>query len=176
MKSVIFNVFESSKVIRMVFARRRSWTEKHGRAGFSPFILVALLRAHICREYYELYSCRKNMSRGVISAFYTEFEQIMEFYRSLCRFLFQIYVEKICAEKIFVEIKWEIWGLALLHYICQLSKLWWFAHRHNGQLKLRFRFYSSFDTGEILTQHKSLKIYESRPAVVVYEGQTKPHQ
>ena len=45
------------------------------------------------------------MSRGVISAFYTEFEQIMEFYRSLCRFLFQIYVEKICAEKIFVEIK-----------------------------------------------------------------------
>ena len=61
-------------------------------------------------------------------------------------------------------------------YICQLWKLWSVAHRHDGQLQLRFRFCSSFNTGEILTQHKSLKIYECRHAVVVYEGQTKPHQ
>ena len=56
-------------------------------------------------------SVEKKLSCGEISAFYTEFEQFMEFYRSLCCFLLQIYVGKICAEKISVEKKWQIWGL-----------------------------------------------------------------
>ena len=41
------------------------------------------IRAHICHEYHELYSCRKKLPCGEISAFYTGFEQFMEFYRSL---------------------------------------------------------------------------------------------
>ena len=53
----------------------------------------------------------KKLSCGEISAFYTEFEQFMEFYRSLCRFCSKSMWRKICAEKIFVEIKWQIWGL-----------------------------------------------------------------
>ena len=40
------------------------------------------------------------MSRGEMSAFYTEFEQFKEFYRSLCRFCSTSMWRKICAEKI----------------------------------------------------------------------------
>ena len=51
------------------------------------------------------------MSCGEISAFYTEFEQFMEFYWSLCCFCSQSMWRKICGEKICVEKKWQIWGL-----------------------------------------------------------------
>ena len=51
------------------------------------------------------------MSYGEISAFYTEFEQFMEFYRSLCRFCSKSMWRKICPEKICVDKKWQIWGL-----------------------------------------------------------------
>ena len=44
---------------------------------------------------------KKKLSCGEISAFYTEFEQFMEFLSKFMRFLFQI-----CAVK-----KWQIWGL-----------------------------------------------------------------
>ena len=56
-------------------------------------------------------SVEKNMSRGEISVFYTEIEQFMEFYRSLCLFCSKSTWRKICAEKICVEKKWQIWGL-----------------------------------------------------------------
>ena len=41
----------------------------------------------------------KKLSCGEISAFYIEFEQFMEFYRSLCRFYSKSMWRKICAEK-----------------------------------------------------------------------------
>ena len=50
----------------------------------------------------------KKLSCGEISAFYTEFEQFMEFYQSLCRFCSKSMWRKICAEKIFVEKKWHL--------------------------------------------------------------------
>ena len=62
-------------------------------------------RAHICHEYHELRSWRKNMPCGEISALYTEFEQFMEFYRSLCCFCSISMWRKICAEKICVKKK-----------------------------------------------------------------------
>ena len=68
-------------------------------------------RAHICHEYHELRSWRKNMPCGEISALYTEFEQFMEFYRSLCCFCSISMWRKICEEKICVEKEWQIWGL-----------------------------------------------------------------
>ena len=46
---------------------------------------------------------RKNMSRGEISAFYTDFEQFIEFYRHLCRFCSKSMWRKICVEKIYLE-------------------------------------------------------------------------
>ena len=48
---------------------------------------------------------KKKLSCGEISAFYTEFEQFMEFYRSLCRFCSKSMWRKICAEKIYVKKK-----------------------------------------------------------------------
>ena len=47
----------------------------------------------------------KKLSCGEISAFYTEFEQFMEFYRSFCCFCSKSMWRKICAEKICVEKK-----------------------------------------------------------------------
>ena len=44
----------------------------------------------------------KKLSCGEISAFYTEFEQFMEFYRSLCCFCSKSVQRKICAEEICV--------------------------------------------------------------------------
>ena len=45
----------------------------------------------------------KKLSYGEISAFYTEFEQFMEFYRSFGRFCSKSMWRKICVEKISVE-------------------------------------------------------------------------
>ena len=54
------------------------------------------------------YICGEKLSCGEISAFYTEFEQFMEFYQSLCRFCSKSMWRKICVEK-----KWQMWGLIL---------------------------------------------------------------
>ena len=48
--------------------------------------------------------------RGEMSAFYTEFEQSMESYRSFC---FKSMWRNFCSEKICVEKKWQMWGLYL---------------------------------------------------------------
>ena len=74
-------------------------------------------RAHICHKYHKLYLGRKKLSRGEISAVYTEFQQYMEFYWSLCRFSSKSMWRKICARKICVEKKWRIWGRNFqIHY------------------------------------------------------------
>ena len=49
------------------------------------------------------YICGEKLSCGEISAFFTEFEKIMEFYRSLCCFCSKSMWRQICAEKICVE-------------------------------------------------------------------------
>ena len=65
----------------------------------------------------------KKLSCGEISAFYTEFEQFMEFYRSLCRFCSKSMWRKICAEKISVEKTWQIWGLAQKRLKCKINTI-----------------------------------------------------
>ena len=62
-------------------------------------------RAHICHRYHGLYPWRRKLPRGGISAFYTEFEQFMEFYGIFGRFCSKSMWKKICAEKISVEKK-----------------------------------------------------------------------
>ena len=50
-------------------------------------------------------------------SFLYEFEQFMKFYRSLCRFCSKSMWRKICAEKICVEKKWQIWGLGISYFV-----------------------------------------------------------
>ena len=77
-------------------------------------------RAHICHEYQELcIFVEKKLSCGETSAFYTEFEQFMEFYHRLCRFCSKSMWRKICAEKICVEKKWQIRGLGSTERNCE---------------------------------------------------------
>ena len=73
------------------------WSSLHGmcddfivKGGIlhKTFIFVQhMFRAHICHKY-------QNLSCGENSDFCKEFEQFMEFYRNLCRFLFEICVQK----------------------------------------------------------------------------------
>ena len=55
----------------------------------------------------------KNLSCGEISDFCKEFEQLMEFYRNLCRFCSKFVWRKSLWTK-----KWQIWGLwlSLVHF------------------------------------------------------------
>ena len=62
----------------------------------------------------------KKLSCGEISAFYTEFEQFMEFYQSFCRFCSKSMWRKICVEKICAEKKWRRWGLGTLCPPCHV--------------------------------------------------------
>ena len=91
-------------VWRPIFLMLRS----HTKSGRNLGRLSCENRAHICHEYHKLYVWRKNLLRGEISAFYTEFEQLMEFYQSLGHFCSKSMWRKICAEKICVEKKRQI--------------------------------------------------------------------
>ena len=62
-----------------------------------------------------------------------QFEQFMELYRNLCRFCSKFVWRKICLEKIFVEKKWQIWGLVgdvdVFHRLVMPmvdGTVWWF--------------------------------------------------
>ena len=70
--------------------RRRGWNQSSYLSHISQIISV-----------------EKILSCGEISDFCIEFEQLLAFYRNLCRFSF-----KFVWRKIFVEKKWQIWGLS----------------------------------------------------------------
>ena len=66
---------------------------------------------HLSSQISRMIFVENKLSCGETSPVHTDFEQFMEFYRSLCRFCSKSMWRKICAEKISVEKKWQIWGL-----------------------------------------------------------------
>ena len=81
-------------------------------------------------------SVEKNLSCGEISNFCKEFEQFMEFYRNLFCFCSQFVWRKICVEKISVEKKWQIWGLAGRWKQKNQLFMCWFLSLNVGALSL----------------------------------------
>ena len=74
--------------------------------------VVSICRAHICHEYHELYTWRKNCHVEKFGLFIKNLYKLSKF----MSFLFQIYVEKNLRGEICVEKKWQIWGLSIWRY------------------------------------------------------------
>ena len=89
-----------------------TWELLGENIGTAWALLVEREQSSYLSRISQLYLWRKNLPCGEISAFYTEFEQFMEFYRSLGHFCSKSMWRKICAEKIYVEKKWQIWGVS----------------------------------------------------------------
>ena len=72
--------------------------------GVTVSVLARLVQSSYLSRISRIISVEKNLSCGEISDFCKEFEQFMEFYQNLCRYL-NLCGEKKCVEKISVEKK-----------------------------------------------------------------------